>query len=136
MRPGALDPGLRRGDGTNRTKNWVVVCRLDDIVPNTGVCALVDDRQVAIFRLDDDSLYALANFDPFSRANVLSRGIVGDLKGERVVASPVYKQHFSLATGRCLEDPSVCVAVFEVRRDGDSVAVHVPAQPQHELQAA
>ena len=115
---------------------WSRVCSLDDIVPNTGVCALVNDRQVAIFRLDDDSLYALANYDPFSRANVLSRGIVGDLKGEVVVASPVYKQHFSLATGRCLEDPSVCVPVFEARRDGDSVAVNVPAQPQHELEAA
>ena len=115
---------------------WSRVCPVDDIVPNTGVCALVNDRQVAIFRLDDDSLYALGNYDPFSRANVLSRGIVGDLKGEVVVASPVYKQHFSLATGRCLEDPSVCVPVFEVRRDGDNVAVNVPAQPQHEREAA
>ena len=73
---------------------------LDDIVPNTGVCALANGRQVAMFRLDDDSLYAIGNHDPFSRANVLSRGIVGDLKGEVVVASPVYKQHFSLATGQ------------------------------------
>ena len=83
---------------------WVAVCRLNEIVPNTGVCALVNERQVAVFRLDDDSVYAIENHDPFSRANVLSRGIVGDLKGELVVASPVYKQHFSLASGECLED--------------------------------
>jgi nitrite reductase (NADH) small subunit len=102
---------------------WVAVCRLEDIVPNTGVCALVGGRQVAVFRLDDDSVYALSNHDPFSRANVLSRGIVGDLKGEVVVASPVYKQHFSLATGQCLEDPDVRVPVFPVRLDGDTVMV-------------
>src|SRR5687767_4104698 len=95
------------------------VCRLNDILPNTGVRAPVGHRQVAVCRLEDDSLYALANYDPFSRANVLSRGSVGDLKGEVVVASPVYKQHFSLATGRCLEDPSVCVPVYEVRLEGD-----------------
>ena len=80
---------------------WVEVCKLGDIVPDTGVCALVDGRQVAVFRLSGDSVHAIDNYDPFSQANVLSRGIVGDLKGELVVASPVYKQHFSLASGRC-----------------------------------
>ena len=102
---------------------WVAVCRLNEIVPNTGVCALVGGRQVAVFRLDDDSVYAIANHDPFSQANVLSRGIVGDLKGELVVASPVYKQHFSLATGQCLEDPGVRLAVFPVCIEGDTVLV-------------
>ena len=102
---------------------WAAVCRLEDIVPNTGVCALVRGRQIAVFRLDDDSVYAIDNHDPFSRANVLSRGIVGDLRGELVVASPVYKQHFNLVSGRCLEDPAVRVAVFPVRLEGDMVCV-------------
>jgi nitrite reductase (NADH) small subunit len=103
--------------------NWIAVCRLNEIVPNTGVCALVGGRQVAVFRLGDDTVFAIANHDPFSRANVLSRGIVGDIKGEIVVASPVYKQHFSLASGRCVEDPSVAVPVFPVRIDGGMIWV-------------
>src|SRR5687767_10508055 len=90
------------------------VCRLEDIVPDTGACALLAGEQVAIFRVEDE-VHAIGNHDPFSRANVLSRGIVGDLKGELVVASPVYKQHFSLATGQCLEDPAVRVPVFPAR---------------------
>ena len=85
--------------------NWVEVCALDDITPNTGVAALVKDQQIAIFRVGSEKrVYALSNQDPFSKAFVMSRGIIGDLQGERVVASPIYKQHFSLATGRCLED--------------------------------
>lgn len=102
---------------------WVPVCRLNEIVPNTGVCALIGGRQVAVFRLGDDSVFAIDNHDPFSRANVLSRGIVGDLKGEIVVASPVYKQHFSLVSGRCMEDPAVTIPVFPVRLDGGMVWV-------------
>ena len=95
------------------------VCRFDDIVPDTGVCALVGDEQVAVFRVEG-RIYAVGNRDPFSQANVLSRGIVGDLKGELVVASPLYKQHFSLVTGCCIEDPSVSVPVYRTRvEDGD-----------------
>jgi len=99
------------------------VCRLDDIVPNTGVAALVDGEQVAVFRLDDGTIRAVGNRDPFSGANVLSRGIVGDLKGELVVASPVYKQHFSLATGRCLEDAKVRIPVYDARVESGFVVI-------------
>jgi nitrite reductase (NADH) small subunit len=80
---------------------------------------------VAVFYLPSENpqLYALGNWDPIGKANVLSRGIVGDLKGELVVASPLYKQHFVLATGVCLEDPEVSVPVYEVALDGDTVVV-------------
>jgi nitrite reductase (NADH) small subunit len=103
---------------------WVAVCKLSDIVPDTGVCALVHGQQVAVFRLVDDSVYAIDNLDPFSKANVLSRGIVGDLKGELVVASPIYKQHFNLTTGQCLEEADVRIAVYPVRVEGDKVLVN------------
>ena len=101
----------------------VRVCRLEDIVPEAGVCALVAGEQVAVFRLGDDSVHAVGNRDPFSRANVLSRGIVGDLGGELVVASPVYKQHFSLLTGRCLEDALVRIPVYSARVEEGWVVV-------------
>jgi nitrite reductase (NADH) small subunit len=98
---------------------WTPICAIDDIWPNTGVCALVGGRQVAVFRLADDRLFAIANHDPHSGANVLSRGIVGDLGGEIVVASPIYKHHYSLASGACLEDPGTVLATYEARmRDG------------------
>ncbi|HWA38021.1 MAG TPA: nitrite reductase small subunit NirD [Burkholderiales bacterium] len=102
-------------------------CRLEDILPGAGVCALLDGRQVAIFRLPDDRVHALGNLDPFSKANVLSRGIVGDVRGEAVVASPVYKQHFSLRTGQCLEDAAVGVPAYPARVEDGFVVVEMPA---------
>ena len=93
--------------------DWVDVCALDDLTPNTGVGALIENQQIAIFRVGAEKrVYALSNQDPFSQAFVMSRGIIGDLQGERVVASPIYKQHFSLATGRCLEDKDQKLLVF------------------------
>ncbi len=98
---------------------WHPVCALEDIWLNMGVCALVEDRQIAIFRLQDNTLYAIDNHDPNSDANVLSRGIIGDLAGERVVASPIYKHHFQLRTGLCVEDNSIRLNTYAVElRDG------------------
>ncbi len=103
----------------------VAIFSRDDLVANAGVCALINDVQVAVFYLPDESpsLYAIHNWDPLGRANVLYRGILGDVEGELVVASPLYKQHFSLQTGRCLEDPVIQVPLFEASLDGDTVTV-------------
>jgi nitrite reductase (NADH) small subunit len=98
---------------------WTTLCRLDALTPERGVAALVGDRQVAVFRTFDDALYAVGNIDPFSGAAVLSRGIVGDRGGEPTVASPLHKQVFSLASGRCLDHAAVAVPTYPIRlRDG------------------
>jgi nitrite reductase (NADH) small subunit len=95
---------------------WTRVCRSDELIPDRGVAALVEDQQVAIFRLrDGDEVVAVGNIDPFSGAGVLSRGIVGSRGDVVTVASPVYKQRFDLRTGRCVDDDTVAVPVFGVR---------------------
>ena len=94
---------------------WTAVCPLSDLTPGRGVAALLPSgEQVAVFPVGD-AAYALSNVDPCSGAAVLSRGIVGDLGGALVVASPMHKQHFDLRTGACVEDPSVSVRVYPVR---------------------
>jgi nitrite reductase (NADH) small subunit len=103
----------------------VDVCPLDAILPGTGVCALIGDEQVAVFRLTDGAVHAIGNRDPFSGAQCLSRGIVGDAGGVPKVASPVHKQCFDLRTGVCLEDPAVSVPVHAVRVVDGSVQVAV-----------
>ncbi len=108
---------------------WISVCSLDRILPNTGICALINNEQIAVFRIgqselgQNETVYAISNYDPFSKAQVLSRGIVGDSRGDRStnrnsipkVASPIYKQNFSLITGQCLDDETVSVPTYPVQ---------------------
>jgi nitrite reductase (NADH) small subunit len=102
--------------------NWTTVCKKDDITPGAGVCALLDGEQVAIFRIaKTDAVYAVSNFDPFGEANVLSRGITGSIGDSIVVASPLYKQHFDLVTGVCIEDEDVKLKTYGVRVEGDEI---------------
>lgn len=103
---------------------WTDICSIDDIIPNSGRAALVNGKQVAIFRVsqaENDALYAIDNHCPFAKANVLSRGIVGSLGEKLVVASPIYKQHFCLQTGECLEDDGEKLQIWQVRLDGNKV---------------
>jgi nitrite reductase (NADH) small subunit len=126
---------------------WETVCQVDRLLPERGVAALLAPRsasgarsddindtnavndinvQVALFRTHDGTVHAIGNLDPFSGAAVLSRGIVGDRGGVPTVASPVYKQAFSLLTGRCLDDPDVAVPVYPVRVSDGWLQVGLP----------
>lgn len=108
------------------TQQWHDICEVSDLVMNSGVCALIDEQQVAIFTLknkDGMAVYAVSNWDPIGKANVIYRGIVGSLKGEPVVASPLYKEHYSLLTGQCIEDETVSLSAYEARIDNGRVLV-------------
>jgi len=96
--------------------NWVKVCELEVIVPGTGVCALVDNQQVALFRpYQDDQVFAISNMDPCGQANVLSRGLIVEHKAQLWVASPLKKQRFNLITGECLENEQFNVKSYLLR---------------------
>jgi len=106
--------------------NWETICDVSDINRNTGVCALHNGEQVAIFKVgEDDQLFAVQNYEPFGEANVLSRGLVGDVEGQLVVASPLYKQQYSLESGKCLEDDSVILQTYLVRQHQGKVQLKI-----------
>lgn len=107
---------------TANAQQWHCVCKESELLPNLGVRALVDGNQIALFNVQGQ-VYAVSAIDPFTQAAVLARGIVGDLKGQVVVASPIYKQHFSLVTGQCLEDASVKIKTYAVRCVANKIEV-------------
>ncbi len=106
--------------------SWNNICDINDIVPNGARAALVDGEQVAIFRIkqaENEQLFAISNYCPFSKANVLSRGLVGSIGEALVVASPIYKEHFDLATGQCFEDETVKLKCWNIQLDGNTIQV-------------
>ncbi|WP_214324042.1 nitrite reductase small subunit NirD [Nonomuraea sediminis] len=104
-------------------RDWVAVCGFADLLPERGVCALVNGYQIAIFRDFSGGVYALGNLDPFSGAQVLSRGIVGTRGTEPTVASPMHKQVFSLSSGTCLDNPAIAVPTYPARVNGGKVEI-------------
>ena len=104
--------------------HWTSICSKADLVPDSGICALIKDTQVALFYLPaKEAVYAIANYDPFSNANVLSRGLLASRRDALYVASPLYKQHFCLYTGTCLEDSGKSIAAWPARINDNKVEV-------------
>lgn len=115
----------RRSTVVDGRLEWTSACPLRQLIPGRGVAVLLSGgEQVALFLLDDGNLYAVGNIDPYGRAAVMSRGLVGDRAGEPTVASPLLKQVFALVDGRCLDDESVRLPVYGVRVWGGVVQVH------------
>jgi len=116
-------------DTVTEDQNWTSICALKDLPLNAGVAALLHadtpkETQIALFRTSgNDAVYAISNFDPFSEANVLARGILCSIGDQIAVASPVLKEHFDLSTGQCFEDDSVSIATFPVKVADGNVLV-------------
>lgn len=122
---------------THTDLRWQTVCDVARLMPERGVAALLTRRsaggadidpttQVALFLTHDGELHAIDNVDPISGAAVLSRGIVGDRGGVPTVASPIYKESFSLLDGRCLDAEGVRVTVYAVRVTDGRVQIGIP----------
>ncbi len=109
-------------------QKWVEACRVSDLIKNSGICSLVEGQQIAMFDIQMDeqrSVFAIANRDPIGQANVLYRGIIGSVGDQYVVASPLYKQRYSLSSGECLDDSHYKISVYPTRVDGERVFVQL-----------
>ncbi|HUR14208.1 MAG TPA: nitrite reductase small subunit NirD [Mycobacteriales bacterium] len=100
--------------------SWYPVCPFTRLPVERAVCVLVGGEQVALVRTRGDQVYAVDNLDPVSGAMVMSRGIVGSRGDVDVLISPMHKQAYELATGRCLDLPELWLGTHDVRVvDGD-----------------
>ncbi|WP_416412290.1 nitrite reductase large subunit NirB [Pantoea sp. App145] len=99
---------------------WHAICDEAAIPPAAGVGARLGQQRVALFRFGS-AIYALEDIEPGTQASVLSRGILGDVAGEPVVISPLYKQRIRLRDGQSLDNPQLQLRCWPVRVEGGKV---------------
>ncbi len=107
-------------------RQWFKACAVDDVLEDGGACVQYKDRQLALFRIaSSGSWYATQNNCPHKMQMALSRGIVGDSKGEPKVACPFHKKTFSLETGCNLNGEDYRIETYPVRVENDFVYIAV-----------
>jgi len=103
-------------NNVNSDRTWKTICEQQDLIVGSGVCALLEnDQQVAIFHTKLGQAFSISNWDPAGQANVLYRGIIGEDNGEIYVASPLYKERYSLSSGQCLDNDHIVIKAYQTR---------------------
>lgn len=120
-----VDIAVASNDFSIAPKEWVQVCAASALIADAGICALIKDQQIAIFYLPSlqGKIFAVSNYDPISKANVIYRGIVGSVNNAPVIASPMYKQQFWLETGGCIQQEDVALTTFPVKLENGLLEV-------------
>ena len=112
----------------SNVNNWITVCSDTDLVTNSGVCALLNEQQIALFKIksaNNEQLFAVSNWDPIGKANVLYRGLLGSVQDSKVIISPLYKQRYCLESGQCLDDAAIKLIVYPVRIEQNQVQLQL-----------
>ena len=110
------------------SNNWTKLCSHSDLIGHSGICALVDNQQVALFYLPEQlQVFAVSNYDPVGKANVISRGIIGSSGDDLFVASPLYKERYRLTDGFCLDDEALSLKAWPARIHDGQVEVQLAA---------
>lgn len=120
---GAPATGIETAAGT--AAGWHRVCPVADLEPAWGEAALVAGRQVALFRIAEGDVYAVAQADPATGAHVMARGILGSKGSRMTIASPLHKEVYDLETGECFSTPGLGLATFRTRVSGGWVEVEL-----------
>ena len=105
--------------------SWEQACRIDDLEPSWGEALLLRMKQVALFLISPDEVYAVSHRDPATDAYVMARGIVGSRGDRPTVASPLLKHVYDLGTGECYGDPSLALQTYRTRVVGGFIEIEV-----------
>jgi nitrite reductase (NADH) small subunit len=110
---------------------WEPACAVDELEPSWGEALLLRMRQIALFVISPQEVYAVDHRDPATDAYVMARGIVGSKavadEHRPTVASPLLKQVYDLGTGECFTDPSLFLQTYRTRVVGGFIEVEMEA---------
>jgi nitrite reductase/ring-hydroxylating ferredoxin subunit len=100
---------------------WVKFTTLDRLPPGSALEVDYDGRIYALFHAQDGKISVIDGICAHQGGPLAE----GKLDGP-VVTCPWHGWQFDMRTGRSLIHKSVCVAIFEVKVEGDDVYVLVP----------
>lgn len=113
-------------EATHSTEStWIDACAIDDLSVGAGTCVLVEGRQVAVFRVDEQNFRAVQNQCPHKGAAVMHQGLIADRGGEPVVLCPLHKRGYHLGDGRCMEEGGPKLRAYPIRVNEGRILVSV-----------
>jgi nitrite reductase/ring-hydroxylating ferredoxin subunit len=98
---------------------FLKICKLKDLKEKEGKRFLIEDVEIAIFKIDD-KIYAFSNICPHQHTNNIFEGFIE----EGHVICPMHGWEFNLESGRT-RSGGKGLDFYKVLLDGDDVCVKV-----------
>ena len=119
---------LNSGPAGDTIKEWFKAAPAEMFPEDGGMAVRYGNEQIAVFNYTSmGKWFATQNMCPHKLEMSLSRGIIGDAKGEPKVACPFHKRNFSLETGNCLSGDDMHIKVYPVKVEDGYVYIGIPA---------
>lgn len=110
--------------------DWIKVGKLSDIPRQGARVVKTADGDIAVFRTNDDEVFALRDKCPH-KGGPLSQGIVHGKK----VACPLHDWRIHLDTGEAVAPDEGCTPYFDVRMEGDTVMLNLSSHSKPPCQS-
>ena len=106
--------------------HWVKVIDVASAPLSAGICFRYEGEQIAVYNFNKEEWYATQNSCPHQQQMVMSRGLIGDRKGDPKVSCPLHKNSFSLKTGHCLDaEKNWTLKTYAVKVESGEVYIEV-----------
>ena len=101
--------------------HFIPVCSLDELPQGSSKAIRINSEAIALFRLDDNSVFAVENFCPHIGAP-LDNGIVEDCS----ITCLWHGWSFDLKTGASTNCPGVKIKTYAVKIEEEQVWLELP----------
>lgn len=102
-------------------QDFVAVASVQDLKDDQGTCVNIGDRQIALFKGDDGTVYAIGNICPHQGGPLAEGWFDAD---DCSVTCPLHAWDFDVRTGKRVNGPETTPR-YEVRVEKDVVMVSV-----------
>jgi nitrite reductase (NADH) small subunit len=103
------------------TKTRTLVANYSDLPVRAGYSVIIDNIEIALFKVSNGKVYAIENRSPHPKGGVLTEGLVS---GEYVFC-PVYDWKISLADGKVQAPDEGQVRSYQVEVEEDNVYISI-----------
>lgn len=98
--------------------NWYKVAQIEDIPKMGARKVIIKEEEIAIFRTQDGSIFAINNLCPHKQGS-LTEGLVH----EHIVTCPLHNWDIDLTSGEALGSDSGCTNIYETKIENNIIYI-------------
>jgi len=95
---------------------WFKIIQIKDIPKMGSRKVIIEDDEIAIFKTNDGSIFAVNNICPH-KGGKLTEGLVH----EHIITCPMHNTNIDMKTGKSINENYPCINIYETKIEKDNL---------------